>query len=320
MLLNAPAKINLTLRVLSRRADGYHEISSLMRAIRLFDEVEIALPVKNDRSIRQTESSRLRLHVKKGLLQEPIIFDLPTGTENIAYRAAELALGAWGAEGAEGPQIDIALTKNIPVAAGLAGGSADAAAVLLGLAREFRPEARLEEIATLGAALGADVPFCVYACAAANPEIGYKGSSAALAEGIGERITPLPAQEPVNVILIKPPIEVSSSAIYELWDKKGRPSQGSKNSVAGGNDLEAPCAEAWPIVAETLAGLRKIFEEESVADVTLRSTVAKTAVQMSGSGPTVFACFPEQSASAKRLYERVKTAFPGMFTCLTETL
>ena len=310
MLLKAPAKINLTLRILSKRADGYHEISSLMRAIRLFDEVEIAL----------TPGDAPRISLRTDMA------GVPEGPDNLAYRAAGLALETWRGKAEsestrEGAQyIDIAIKKRIPMAAGLGGGSSDAAAVLLALAKAWKPEAGLSEVAALGARLGADVPFCVYACAAANPEIGYGGAGAAIAEGVGERVSPIIAPERGHVLLVKPPLGTRAGDVYALYDE-GRDAMGdSQAAISSENDLAAPCAKAWPVVAEVLSTLRGICREEGANE-------AK--VQLSGSGPTVFAYFESGRASgshetmaamAARIHKRAIDAFPGMFVQLAETV
>jgi len=301
MLLRAPAKINLTLRILSKRADGYHEISSLMRAIRLFDDVGISFPERGAGGPGDRRRPRCALRVL-GSME-----GVPTGKDNLAYRAAELAAETWGRN------CDITLTKRIPAAAGLAGGSADAAAVLLGLAKGLETGAALAEVASLGASLGADVPFCVYSCAAANPSLGYEGAGAALAEGIGERISPIPAPASGWVVLVKPRVEVKSGEIYALYDARRNPAP-----LAQGNDLEAPCAEARPVVAEVLAAMKSICAEEA-ADGSHGAEC-----RLSGSGPTVFAYFSCDNRDAQTLargvYKRAQKTFPDMFTHLTETL
>jgi len=293
VVIKAPAKINITLRVLSKRADGYHEISSLMRAVRLFDEVEI-VAIERGGDVFTPPVISMRSNAE----------GLPDGPDNLAWRAADLMLGMY--PGRFG-QIDIGLKKNIPVAAGMAGGSCDAAAALLYLSKELAPEAGISDIAAYGAKLGMDVPFCVYACAAANPGLGYEGTGIALAEGAGDILTPLARREKAWVVLVKPMVSVPTKQIYELYDEWKGGSEGSEN------DLEGPCREAWPVVAESLRTLKNICAEECREEVK---------VQLCGSGPTVFAYFedPGKNHEAQRVYERAKGIFPDMFVCLTETL
>jgi len=292
VLIKAPAKINLTLRILSKRADGYHEISSFMRAISLFDEVGIAVI-----EVERESSQEILLRVL------PEEAGLPEGPGNLAYRAAQLMLDRRGKRFC---RIEIDLVKSIPVAAGLGGGSSDAAAVLLGLAKELAPEAKLKDIAAWGAKLGMDVPFCVYACAEANPELGYEGAGAALAEGAGETVTPKGGQGKARVVLVKPEAAIRTKDIYELYDAWEGGSADSEN------DLQGPCREAWPEVGETLDALNAICAEQGAAG-------AK--VQMSGSGPAVFAWFDEAAAgAAERVAACAKTAFKRLPVYLIEAL
>jgi len=271
LIVKAPAKINLTLSIDSKRADGYHEISSLMRAIRLFDAAEISLTSDATINVRSDAEG------------------VPDGPENLAFKAAEVILG-------KRRGVDIFLRKSIPSAAGLAGGSADAAAVLLGLAKEKT----IDDIAALGAKIGMDVPFCVYACGAANPELGHEGFTAAIAGGAGERLTPVVDPEKAWIVLVKPRIEIPTKQVYDLYDIwEGQDSDSD-------NDLEAPCAAAWPVVGETIAELKSICAVDAK-------------VQLSGSGPTVFAYFKDKT-EAERIFDRAKSHFEGMFVYLTETL
>ncbi|MCL2112269.1 MAG: 4-(cytidine 5'-diphospho)-2-C-methyl-D-erythritol kinase [Clostridiales bacterium] len=309
MLLKAPAKINLTLRILSKRADGYHEIESKMRAIRLFDEVEISLV---------GDGAAVTLGSRPGIRVRTDMAGVPCGPENLAYRAAELAFETWGGEDAWGgfesgggePCVEIMLRKSIPMAAGLAGGSANAAAVLLGLTNLFAPKTDIADIAAVGARLGADIPFCVYSCAAANPALGYKGTGTALAEGVGERLTPIAEMGDAWVVLVKPNVGIDTKEAYAAYDAYGAPAP-----HASDNDFETPCSEAYPIVAETLATLKRLCAEEGAGD-------AK--IQLSGSGPTVFAYFEglheAASEAAELIHDRARQAFPKMFSCITKTL
>ena len=297
MLLKAPSKINLTLKILSKRADGYHEIDSLMRAVGLYDDVEINICKKNGIA---------NFHVST---DKP---NLPNGPKNLAWQAAELAVcelsgGEWTGD------VDISIKKNIPLAAGLAGGSADAAAVLLAMGKEIAPGVSISELAALGAKIGADIPFCIYTCAVANPSLGYKGASAALVGGVGELITPIAESEKAWVVLVNPGIEIRAKDAYKLYDIS---SDVLKNEERN-NDLELVCANKWPKVAETISTLKTICIQEEVSE-------AK--VQLSGSGPTVFAYFgydefkDEAEAKAYKVFKCAEAIFKDYFVCLKETL
>jgi len=290
--MKAPAKINLTLGVFEKRADGYHEISSIMRALCLFDDVEVALFACENGSPAAPE-----------IIARADAPGVPEGPANLAYKAAELMLSMFPGDI---ERIEISLKKNIPAAAGLGGGSTDAAIVLLYLAKALAPEAKLPEIASWGTELGMDVPFCVYACAAANPELGYGGAGSALAEGAGERLTIIEDMQKALVVLVKPQAEILAKQAYDLYDLWDSRDHGSDN------DLEAPLAEAWPIVAETLTALKTICAEEGAGGVK---------VQLTGSGPTVFAYFEaREKDEAGRVYARAKNVFGDAFVCLAETL
>jgi len=292
VVIKAPAKINLTLRILSKRADGYHDISSLMRAIRLFDEVDVVM-----RERGEDDNGLPVISVRSDAA------DVPDGPDNLAHLAAELMIEMYPGRFSG---IDIDIKKNIPAAAGLAGGSSDAAAALLCLARELAPDVKLADVAAWGSRIGMDLPFCVYACAAANPELGYDGAGTVLAEGAGDLLKPAAAQEKAWVVLVKPKVGVPTGQVYKLYD------EWDGGAVSSENDLEGPCAEAWPVVAESLDMLKKICAEEGGHDVK---------VQLCGSGPTIFAYFEGPGKTvAERVYVRAKRAFPGFFVCLTETL
>ena len=301
MLLKAPAKLNLTLRILSKRADGYHEISSRMKAICLYDEVDI---VVSDDPVIVSEAKQSRIQIKTN---SPF---LPDGPENLAWQAAALAMKELTV-GSRNIRIKINIKKNIPIGAGLGGGSADAAAVILGIANTLSPETDISELAAIGAKIGADIPFCVYSCAAANP-IGYEGFGSAVAGGIGERLDPDQADGKGRVVLVKPDISVNTNEAYALYDA----TKSSKLSDSE-NDLESPCAASRPLVAEIITRLKKLCEEEGAGE-------AK--VQLSGSGPTVFVYFSEDrfGGSADKLaediYEKAKAIYKDYFVYLTGTL
>ena len=334
MLIKAPAKINLTLRIISKRADGYHEISSEMQAIRLFDEVDISLSAGRD------GANSITCRVGQGGENRFSLSGVPEGQGNLAWWAAELAIKTWRPGLKEGLSVDIVLRKNIPAAAGLAGGSSNAAAVLLGLAKELKPEAELDEIAALGAKLGADIPFCLYSCAEANPELGYEGKGLALAEGIGDLILPVHARTPgqesrrAKVLLVKPDIEVSTKAIFELYDQESP--EPAVHQTESPNDLEEYCTRAYPAVAEAIKVLNEIRHQPQKGQAKNGSLPAK--IQLTGSGPTVFVYIPvparwgggfshsgelcenEFNEAVHCLYTRARAAFPSMFVHLTETL
>lgn len=257
------AKINLTLDVLGKRDDGYHEVAMIMQGIELHDLITLEK--------RQT-----------GITLEINVPELSSGPDNLAYRAATLLQKDFP----DIAGVHIKLTKEIPVAAGLAGGSTDAAAVLLGLNRLYDMGLSLDDLRTYGARLGSDVPFCLH------PLTG-------LATGRGEMIRELPPCPPLWLVLVKPPFGVSTKEVYGHLKEviiKERPSL--KRALAAletgdlgllyqsmANVLEYATFDLYP-------ELRDWLEE-------LRDLGAKKAM-MSGSGPTLIA-FMENESEAKEL-------------------
>ncbi len=261
MVLAARAKINLALDVLGRRPDGYHEVAMVMQSVALADKVTLA--AADDISVTSTFA------------------DLDCGPTNLAYRAAALLRDRCGV--ARG--VRITLEKNIPLAAGLAGGSTDAAAVLRGLNGLWRLGLTPAELEELGAALGSDVPFCL------------RGGTA-LATGRGELLAPLPALPPVWVVLAKPPVAVSTAWVYGNYrgervavrpDVAGMQACLAAGDLPGvaarlGNVLETVTVPAHPAIAALKENMR---EQGAMASL------------MSGSGPTVFGLVDDRRQAEK---------------------
>ena len=185
MELKALAKINLGLDVLGRRENGYHDVRVIMQSIYLYDEVKI----------ERTE--------KPGIELKSNLYFLPTGEGNIAYKAAKMLMEEF--QITEG--VRITLNKHIPVAAGMAGGSSNAAAVLFGMNKIFELKLTQQELMERGVRLGADVPYCI-----------MRGT--VLAEGIGEELTTLTPMPKCFVLIAKPPVSVSTKVVYEALDAK----------------------------------------------------------------------------------------------------
>jgi 4-diphosphocytidyl-2-C-methyl-D-erythritol kinase len=278
---SAPAKINLFLRVVGRRPDGYHELDSVFLPISLHDRVTIAMRPDARASVI------LRCHGAA----------LPADERNLAARAAHAFLTGFGIEA----EVAIDLWKAIPVGAGLGGGSSDAGAVLRMLAALCRIDnpARLAEIA-LG--LGADVPFFL------NPAPARVG-------GIGERITPLPMVLDLNLVVAVPPLEVSTADVYralrpEHWS--GPTTPGAMHALAEGrierdllvNDLAKPAMARWPAIA--------------TAEKLLREVGARAA-SMTGSGGGVFGIF-DGAAQAEAAAIEVRRRAPDFRVYAVSTL
>ncbi len=281
MRLDAWAKVNLTLHVVGRRADGFHELDSLVVFAGIGDTLEIA-PAK-----------RLRLSI-----DGPFAPGLSRGAANLAVRAAR-ALRADHPAPAAGPAIGptgarLRLTKRLPVAAGIGGGSADAAAALRGLNRVWGLDIGAEALRDLGATLGADVPVCL----AARP--GFLG-------GIGEHFEPAPDLPRFWLVLVNPGVPLPTRAVFKArrgefsapLPRFAAPADVAalvRHLMAGRNDLEATAMTLVPAIGEVLAALRE----------SPRCLLAR----MSGSGATCFGLFAEPEA-ARAAAARIGAARPA---------
>jgi 4-diphosphocytidyl-2-C-methyl-D-erythritol kinase len=216
----APAKINLSLRVLRRREDGFHEIESLMCPVSIFDTLVIS----------HHEGAGLEF-----VCDDPT---LPTGDDNLVVRAAKLFCEACGFE----PRLQIALTKRIPHGAGLGGGSSDAATTLIGLNRLFDAKLKNEALAAMAAELGSDVPFFIY-------------QSAAVIRGRGESVEPVEFPHALPLLLLKPPFGVSTPWAYRQWQDSQEilgVAYAAQRFAWGElvNDLERPVFEKYLFLAD----------------------------------------------------------------------
>ncbi len=257
--LRAPAKLNLGLHILARRPDGYHEIETVYLPLRLFDQIEVA----------PSPTAGIRLEVGNA--------DLPTDARNLAVRAAELACQSSGLE----PALQIRLEKSIPIAAGLGGGSSDAAAMILAV--EHLSGKRLAQATrrALALQLGADVPF-------------FLDPRPAVGRGVGERLEPIPGVPELWWLLLVLPFAVSTAEAYraasaELTLPRERSSIASLLGPSGVlssplNELERAVARRHPEIGAARRSL-----ERAGAGVT----------GMSGSGPTVYGWFPDQAAAER---------------------
>ncbi len=262
--LKAYGKINLGLDVLRRREDGYHEVRMVMQTVGLYDRIDL---VRKD---------------APGIVVETNLHYLPANENNLAWKAASLLMEEFRVK--EGVQIR--LRKFLPVAAGMAGGSSDAAAVLFGVNKMFGLGLTRCQLMERGVAIGADVPYCV-----------LRGT--ALSEGIGEILTPLPPVPQCQVLIAKPAVSVSTRFVYEhLKADQLRPDQhpdidgmleairrGDLYGIAGclGNALETVTIPAYPVIGQIK---EQMMERGSIGCL------------MSGSGPTVFGLFSSPRAAA----------------------
>lgn len=269
--LKALGKINLGLDVLGRRENGYHDVRMVMQTVYLYDRI----------IMKKSKTPGIRL--------ETNLYYLPVNENNLAYQAAQMLMDEFHME--EG--VSIQLDKHIPVAAGMAGGSSNAAAVLFGMNRMFSLGLSQKELMERGVKLGADVPYCI-----------MRGT--VLAEGIGEILTPLSPMPKCYVLIAKPAISVSTKMVYEKLDSheiEDHPDidgilaglkAGDLKKVAGsmGNVLERVTVDAYPVIDQ----IKKMMIKEGALNA-----------MMSGSGPTVFGIF-EEKATARKAADAIRDA------------
>lgn len=261
--IKAPAKINVSLKILGRREDGYHLLASRMQKVGLFDVVEL-----------KPATSGIHLRCSGG--------DIPEDRNNLVYRAAELFLAWAGEHGCVGPEgVEMSLRKNIPVAAGLGGGSSDAAATLLGLNTMFAAACPTATLSAMGLQLGADVPFFL------DP------FPAALATGIGEVLQPVPSLDHCWVLLVNPGFSVSTRWVYQTFALTERGDSGSlqnsQESVGSLGSVDFPLLLVNDLERVTL----KRFPELVQMKAEMLEQGAWGAL-MSGSGPTIFGVFQDR--------------------------
>jgi len=268
LLIKAPAKINLSLDVLHKRLDGYHEVEMVMTTIDLADRIEMSLLDKD--TIKINSQNRF----------------VPDDQRNLAYQAARLLKERFNVK----KGVSITIEKTIPVAAGLAGGSSDAAATLRGLNKLWQLGLSIDELATLGSEIGSDVSFCVY-------------GGTALATGRGEVIQQLPAPPTCWVVLAKPFIGVSTAEIYRRLQIDGIHHPDTKEMVRAieEKDFKRVCNHVGNVLEEVTLDLHP--EVALIKDQMKR--FGADAVLMSGSGPTVFSLV-EHDSRMHRIYNGLR--------------
>ena len=265
--LKSLAKINLGLDVLGRRENGYHDVRMIMQSVYLYDRV----------FLRKREETGVTLRTN--------LRYLPVDEKNIAWKAADLLMREFNLKGG----LDIELEKHIPVAAGLAGGSSNAAAVLFGMNRMYRLGLNMEQLMKRGLLLGADVPYCI-----------MRGT--VLAEGIGEKLSRLPSPPACTVLLAKPPVNMSTKQVYEELDTESEWRHPDIDGIirglkrhelrqiadSMGNVLEQVTVRHYPVIEQ----IKQTMKEQGALNA-----------MMSGSGPTVFGLFEEKRKAnmARRL-------------------
>lgn len=269
--LKALAKINLGLDVLRRKEDGYHEVKMIMQTIDLYDQI----------LIRKIQEDEIKIRTN--------LYYLPNNENNLAYKAAKLLKDEFHLPGG----ISIQLKKVIPVAAGMAGGSSDAAAVLFGINKMYNLKLSQQELMERGVTLGADVPYCI-----------MRGT--ALAEGIGEKLTVLPPMPKCHILIAKPPVNVSTKFVYEnLHANDLKPEEHPEV------DLQLEALEEGNL-EKLVSHMGNVLERVTVPEYPVINEIKQMMLEngalgsmMSGSGPTVFGIFTNYT-QARSAYEKLQ--------------
>lgn len=285
LIKKTPAKINLTLDVTGKLENGYHTLSMIMQSIDVCDEL----------SFEKTADETILFSMNKDLP------DKIPAEKNLVYKAAKLMKDTFKIDGG----FKIHLTKNIPAAAGLAGGSSDCAATLIGINELCGLGLDIEKLCEIGVKLGADVPFCI-----------RKGTM--LAEGIGEILTPLTPLTGIPVLLIKPNISISTPYVYKhlkLNELDYHPDNKAVISYIKDNNIKK-IAASLSNVLETVTIPENPIIAELKHYLTENGAIGSL---MSGSGPTTFGIF-ENMETAKKAYEKAKADFPDFDVVLCQTM
>lgn len=267
IMLKAYAKINLGLDVLGKREDGYHEVRMIMQTIRLYDKLNMK-KLNKDEIIIKTNLSYL-----------------PTNENNLVYRAIQMLKEEFNIK----QGIYVELQKHIPVAAGLAGGSSDAAAALMGMNRLFQLKLTTTDLMQRAVKLGADVPYCIL-------------GGTALSEGIGEVLTPLAPMPKAYILIAKPPINVSTKYVYEnliLDERTNHPDIDGIMEAINSKDLYGVTNRLSNVLESVTIDKYPVIQE--IKD-TMIEFGAMNAL-MSGSGPTVFGVFEDLNLAKKAFYQ-----------------
>ena len=282
--LKARAKINLGLDVIGRRENGYHDVRMVMQTVGLYDRIIMT----------RIPEEEIRIKTNIGFL--------PVNENNLVYKAIMLMKNKYKLDGG----IEVDLNKFIPVAAGMAGGSSDAASALFGMNRLYELNLPIGELMNIGVEIGADVPYCI-----------MRGT--ALAEGIGEKLTRLPDMPFCHILIAKPPVNVSTKLVYEKLDNTDVKLHPDIDGI-----IEAIKLKDVALVASRMGNVLESVTVPlyPVIDSIKRDMIEHGAINamMSGSGPTVFGIFPdEQSMIACQQFLRQKGEARQVYTTETFT-
>ena len=281
VIIRGMAKVNLALDVLGRRENGYHDVRMIMQTVNLYDKL----------TLEKLEGKEIQIACNTG--------ELPLDDSNLIFKAARLFFEAY--ETAEG--VFVNLEKNIPIAAGMAGGSTDAAATLIALNEMFDAGFTKQQLAEIGVKIGADVPYCIY-------------GGTCLSEGIGEILTPVPNQLQCFVVIAKPEFSVSTKFVYENLHveriERHPDIDGMLNAIHRGSLPEV--ADKMENILENVTA-KKYPQIEEMKECLMANGAMKAL--MSGSGPTVFGIFDKEDVAEKAFEELKKTGLVSQGTVTT---
>lgn len=269
--LKALAKINLGLDVVRRREDGYHEVRMVMQTIHLYDQL----------LIQKSETPGIQIHSNLSFL--------PVNENNLVYKAGKLLMDEFDIH----TGVSVELNKRIPVAAGMAGGSTDAAAMLYGMNQLFGLKLKRKDLMERGVQIGADVPYCI-----------MRGT--ALAEGIGEKLSSLPPMVKCPVLIAKPAVSVSTKFVYQnlkLNEQTSHPDIDALITDIRNSDLDNICADMGNVLETVTIPNYPVIAQ--IKEQMLKS--GAKASMMSGSGPTVFGLFGDEE-TARRARAEMKAS------------
>lgn len=279
MKLNAYGKINISLDIVGKRDDGYHLLKMIMQNVDIYDELEFE---KIDNGIEILSENKI----------------IPLNKNNLIYKAAELFINTFDVKGG----IKVKIAKNIPIAAGMAGGSADAAATLKAMRDLYKKEIDDKTLMELGVKIGADVPYCIL-------------GGTALCEGIGEIITPLKSFKNHILVIVKPNFGISTKAVYKAIDIKKIYNHPKTEELISGmekDDLNFVSKNMKNLLENVTVRKNPIINEikgEMIENGALGS-------MMTGSGPTVFGFF-EDMQKAQKCYDKLKTKYKECYITRT---
>lgn len=279
MKLNAYGKINISLDIVGKRHDGYHLLKMIMQNVDIYDELEFE---KIDNGIEILSENKI----------------IPLNKNNLIYKAAELFINTFDVKGG----VKVKIAKNIPIAAGMAGGSADAAATLKAMRDLYKKEIDDKTLMELGVKIGADVPYCIL-------------GGTALCEGIGEIITPLKSFKNHILVIVKPNFGISTKAVYKAIDIKKIYNHPKTEELISGmekDDLNFVSKNMKNLLENVTVRKNPIINEIK-GDMIENGALGS---MMTGSGPTVFGFF-EDMQKAQKCYDKLKTKYKECYITRT---